>query len=232
MNYKDYTATSLWKVEDRFALCKDKQEVIIMISAPNLYCKQRKLSSNGYLNQMKRDGWVPGVIYGKEAENQTILLKSTELKKTFTHTGTRGVFMLQIEGEKNPVMALIRELQKDPVSNEYIHIDFLPLKSNEKVHNTVSIHLLGEDELIAQGKVLQVVTKEMEISCLPADIPESFSFDVSTLNNGDKVIMADILLPASIELLQDPDAVICSVMGQTRADIENKEVAATEAGKE
>ena len=202
-----------------------------MASAPTLYCKQRKLSTSGYLNQMKRDGWVPAVIYGKEKENQTILLEAKELKKTFTHTGTRGVFMLQIEGEKTPIMALIRELQKNPIGDEYIHIDFLPLKSNEKVHNTVGIHLLGEEELIAQGKVLQIVTKEMEISCLPADIPESFSFDVSTLNNGDKVTMQDIPLPASVELLQDPSTIICSVMGQSRTGDEIEPETAGEAVK-
>lgn len=191
-----------------------------MASAPTLNCKQRELSTRGYLNQMKRDGWVPAVIYDKEKENQNILLDAKEIKKVFTHTGTRGVFMLQIEGQKTPVMALIRELQKKPIGDEYIHIDFLPLKSNEKVHNTVSIHLQGEEDLIAQGKVMQVVTKEMEISCLPADIPESFSFDVSTLDNGDKVVMADIVLPASVELLQDPSTVICIVMGESRMELE------------
>ncbi len=194
-----------------------------MASAPTLNCKQRELSTKGYLNQMKRDGWIPGVIYGKEAAGQTILLEAKEVKRVFTHTGTRGVFMLQIEGEKIPVMALIREMQKSPIGDEYTHIDFLPLQSNEKVHNIVRIHLLGEEELLAQGKVLQVVNKEMEISCLPADIPESFSIDVAALNNGDKVVMADITLPASVELIQDPDTVVCSVMGSTRADIENRE---------
>lgn len=191
-----------------------------MALAPTLNCKQRKLSTNGYLNQMKRDGWIPAVIYDKEKENQPILLEAKEIKKVFTRTGTRGVFMLQIEGEKTPVMALIRELQKSPIGDEYIHVDFLPLKSDEKVHNIVGIHLLGEEELISQGKVMQVVTKEMEITCLPADIPESFSFDVSALNNGDKVVMADIPLPASVELLQDPSTVICIVMGESKAEME------------
>ena len=191
-----------------------------MASAPTLNCKQRELSTRGYIKQMKRDGWVPAVIYDKEKENRTILLEAKEIKKVFTHTGTRGIFMLQIEGEKTPVMALIRELQKSPIGDDYIHIDFLPLKSNEKVHNTVSIHLIGEEELIAQGKVMQIVAKEMEISCLPADIPESFSFDISSLNNGDKVVMGDIPLPASVELLQDPSTVICIVMGQSRTELE------------
>jgi len=202
-----------------------------MASAPTLNCIHRKTSTRGYLNQMKRDGWVPAVIYGKEKDNQTILLEAKEIKKVFSHTGTRGVFMLQLEGEKTPIMALIREMQKNPIGDEYIHIDFLPLKSNEKVHNTVSIHLTGEEELIAQGKVLQIIAKEMEVSCLPADIPESFSFDVSTLNNGDKVMLADIALPASVELLQDPSTVICSVMGQARTDVELEPETTGEATK-
>lgn len=201
-----------------------------MAAAPTLNCKRRELSTGSYLNQMKRNGWVPAVIYGKQQDSQTILLEAKEVKKVFAHTGTRGVIMLQIEGEKTPIMALIRELQKNPISDEYIHIDFLPLNSNEKVHNTVSIHLLGEEELIALGKVLQVMTKEIEVSCLPGDIPESISIDVSTLENGAKVVMGDISLPASVELLQDPSTVICIVMGQTRTD-EETEPAQEEAAK-
>ncbi|HZK86907.1 MAG TPA: 50S ribosomal protein L25 [Syntrophomonas sp.] len=202
-----------------------------MAAAPTLNCKRRELSTGSYLNQMKRNGWVPAVIYGKQQDSQTILLEAKEVKKVFAHTGTRGVIMLQIEGEKTPIMALIRELQKNPISDEYIHIDFLPLNSNEKVHNTVSIHLLGEEELIALGKVLQVMTKEIEVSCLPGDIPESISIDVSTLENGAKVVMGDISLPASVELLQDPSTVICIVMGQTRTE-EETEPAQEEAAKE
>jgi len=203
-----------------------------MAAAPTLNCKRRELSTRGNLNKMRRDGWVPGVIYGKEKDSQAILLEAKEVKKVFAHSGTRGVIMLQIEGEKAPIMALIRELQKNPIGDEYTHIDFLPLKSNEKVHNIVSIHLHGEEQLIELGKVLQVMTKEIEISCLPADIPENISIDVSVLDYGDKVVLADIPLPVSIELLHDPSTVICIVMGQTRTEEETEPAAAEEAVKE
>lgn len=186
-----------------------------MVSAPTLYSKKRQLNTKSYLKEIKRNGWVPGVIYSKDKQNQTVLLEARELKRVFSHTGIRGVFMLELEGENNPIMVLIRELQKNPLTNEYTHIDFLPLKSNEKVHNTVNIHLIGEDELINEGKVLQVATKEMEIVCLPADIPDRVSFDVSNLNIGDKVVLADIEIPASVELVQDPSTVVCSVTGQS-----------------
>ena len=202
-----------------------------MATAPTLYCKKRELSTKGYLKKMKRDGWIPGMVYGKEKNGKNILLEAKEVKKVFSHLGTRGIIMLEIEGEKSPVMALIRELQKSPIGDEYIHIDFLPLKSNEKVHNVVSIHLLGEEQLIAQGKVLQVMTKEIEVSCLPADIPETISVDLTTLHNGDKVVMGDISLPASVELLQDPSTVIC-IVAQTRTAEEPESNVAEEAAKE
>jgi large subunit ribosomal protein L25 len=210
---------------------KDQQEVYIMATAPTLYCKKRELSTKGYLNKMKKDGWIPGVVYGKEKSAKNILLEAKEVKRVFSHSGTRGVIMLEIEGEKSPVMALIRELQKSPVGDEYIHIDFLPLKSNEKVHNVVSIHLLGEDELIEQGKVLQVMTKQMEVSCLPADIPENITVDLTALDNGDKVVMGDISLPANVELLHDPSTVICIVMARTRTAEEPEAKVAEEAAK-
>jgi large subunit ribosomal protein L25 len=202
-----------------------------MATAPTLYCKQRELGTKGYLNKMKRDGWIPGTVYGKEKNGKNILLEAKEVKRVFSHSGTHGIIMLEIEGEKSPVMALIRELQKSPIGDEYIHIDFLPLKSDEKVHNVVSIHLLGEEQLIAKGKVLQVMTKEIEVSCLPADIPETISVDITALDNGDKVVMGDIPLPASVELLQDPSTVIC-VVAQTRTAEQPEANVAEEAAKE
>jgi len=189
-----------------------------MTAAHTLYAVPRKPGTRGELNQMKRSGWVPGVIYNKEQENQTILLEGRMLKRVFTHSGTRGVFNLQIEGEKTPVMVIIREIQKNPVGNELSHIDFLPLKSDEKVHNTVSIRIAGEEELIAQGKMLQVMTKDVEVSCLPGHIPEYIPLEVSILDIGDKITMADLSLSPVIELLEDPATIICIVTEPARMD--------------
>lgn len=185
-----------------------------MTSLPTLHSQKRQLSTNGYLKQLKREGFVPGVLYGKNKQNQAVQLEARELMKVFTHTSTRGVFMLEIEGENNPFMVLIRELQKNPISQQLTHIDFLQVKSDEKIHNKVSIHLVGEEELIEKGKLLQVSTLEMEIVALPADIPDRLSFDVSKLDIGDKVVMADIIIPASVELVEDPSTVICSIAKQ------------------
>lgn len=189
-----------------------------MAAAQTLYAIPRKPGTRGELNQMKRSGWVPGVIYNKEQENQTILLEGRALKRVFNHTGTRGVFYLQIEGEKAPVMVIIREIQKTPVGNDLAHIDFLPLKSDEKVHNTVIIRITGEEELIAQGKMLQVMTKEIEVSCLPAHIPEYIPLEVSVLDIGDKITMADISLSPALEMLEDPATIICIVTEPARMD--------------
>lgn len=188
-----------------------------MTTTPTLYCRQRELNTRGYLKQMRKNGLIPGVIYGQGETGQSILLDAKEVKRTFVQSGTRGIFMLNVEGAKAPLMVLIRELQKSPIGEGYIHIDFLSLKSNEKVNNVVGIHLLGEEQLSGQGKFLQIMTKEMEISCLPADIPEGISFDISNLDIGDKVTFGDITLPPNVELLQDPDTVICIVMAQNKA---------------
>ncbi len=188
-----------------------------MATAPTLICKRRDLGTGGYLNKMKREGWVPGVIYGKQSDSQSIWLDAKEVRKVFSHTGTRGVFMLQVDDSPAPIMALIREIQRTPINHDYVHIDFLPLKSDEKVNNTVSIRIIGEDQLIAKGLVLQVMTNQFEISCLPADIPEIVSIDVSLMDIGDKVTMADLNLPANVELLEDPITMICSVMLPARA---------------
>jgi large subunit ribosomal protein L25 len=113
-----------------------------------------------------------------------------------------------MEGEK-PAMVLIREIQKDPLSGKLIHVDFLTVSMDEKVNNLVSIQIIGEEDVLKKGAILQYGLKEAEILCLPKDIPDHFSFDVSSLEIGDKITMADIALPEGVELVTDQDANRC-----------------------
>lgn len=186
--------------------------------------KNRDVKNTGYLRQLKREDWVPAVIYGKGQENLTVLLAKKELTRIFTHVGTRGIFSLEIEERSPAIMAQVKEVQKNRLSGDIIHVDFLTIKMDEKIHSMIRIQLTGEDVIILKGGVLQVNAREIPVSCLPGDLPEFVTLDISELEIGGRVLVSDLTVPATVEVLEDADTVIASIQGPAREE----EVAAVE----
>jgi large subunit ribosomal protein L25 len=202
-----------------------------MVNAEIINCSPRELNTRGYLKELKRRGFLPGTVYGKGIENQAISLDLRQLSRVFQIHGSRGLFSLQIDGHNKAVMAVVREVQRHPITGQLIHVDFWQVNMNEKINNTVGIYITGEEELIKKGGILQVGTKEIEVSCLPQDIPESLTCDVSTLEIGDKITVGDFTVPAEVEILSEPDTLIVTVLAPSRAAAEEEEGEATaEAG--
>lgn len=177
-----------------------------------LRCQIRQKRTKGYLKQLVDQEMVPGIVYGQKKEPVMVMLNSRELYRKMAAHGTRGLFNLSLEGEKSPFMALVREVQKEPISGKIVHIDFLRVNMTEKIVSSVGILLEGEEELLKKGAILQIEANEAEVSCLPADLPEFLTFDVSNLNPGDKVMLGDLALPAGVELNSPEDTLVCSVL--------------------
>ncbi len=180
---------------------------------------------------MLKQEWIPGIVYGQEQNPLPVFLNRRDLYKKMSSYGTRGIFTLDIEGTEKTVMALVREVQKQPLSGHIIHIDFLTINMAEKISSKVGIHIEGEEELIKKGGILQVGTKEVEVACLPKDLPEVFTVDVSGLDIGDRIIIADLTLPNGVELTETPETIICLVLSPSKATAEPGEDEA-EAGQD
>jgi large subunit ribosomal protein L25 len=186
-----------------------------MSTAPTLNCQVRKVTNRGYLNEMKRKNLVPGIIYGQGQENLPVFVEGKELKRMFDKHGSRGLFSLQIEGQA-PTMALIREVQKHPVNGNTIHVDFMSVSMDEKIHSTVSVIINGEEEILKNGGVPQIGAKEVQVLCLARDLPESISIDGSSLVIGQKLTAADLAMPENVELTSDPETVLLTVLAPGR----------------
>lgn len=194
-----------------------------MALAQTLECKKRDIKNKGYLKEMKRNGWVPGIIYGKEMEPRAVFMEFRKLNRIFTHHGLRGLFSLQIEEEDNSPMVLIREVQKNPLSGQITHLDFLTVNMDEKISSNVAIYLTGEEELMKTGGILQSGAKEIEISCLPKNIPEYFSYDISGLQIGDKVLVSDLQVPEGVEIISEAETLLAAVLAPSKAASEGEE---------
>ncbi len=189
-----------------------------------LNASKREIKNRGYLNQLKRDGQVPAVIYGKGDDTIPLTLQQRQLTRAFNLHGSRGLFSLEVEGESKPMMALIREIQRNPVSGQLIHLDFLSVSLDEKINSNVGVLLSGEEEIIKKGAILQSGLKEVEVLCFPQDLPEYLGADISSLEIGDVLHVTDLTLPEGVEMLTDAESVIASILAPSKAVDEEEEV--------
>lgn len=195
-----------------------------MAKAQNIECIKRDVKNKSYLKEHKRQDWIPGIVYGKGSAAQPIFLPARKFTKTLQVHGLRGLFSLVMEEGTKPAMTLIREIQKDPLSGKLIHVDFLTVSMDEKVNNQVSIQIIGEENILKKGALLQYNLKEVEVLCLPQDIPDTFVCDVSELEVGDKITVADLQMPETVELITEEETLIVTILAPDKvADGEDEE---------
>lgn len=165
--------------------------------------------------RMKKDGKVAGVVYGKESKSMPVEIKIKDLEKT-VKTLSEGSLLITLkltDKEKSEEkIVVIRELQRDPVTDEIIHADFHQISEKEKATFKVQVHTTGIPEGVKLGGILELVTREVTIRCLPKDLPPKFEMDVSALMIGKSVSLADLKMPAGVELMTDKTKTIAAVV--------------------
>jgi large subunit ribosomal protein L25 len=162
-------------------------------------------------------GQIPAVVYGGGKESVAIEINRKTLLDTLKgHSGENPIFLLKL-GDKER-HAMIRNMEVDPVSRQVIHIDFQRVMMDQKVRVTVPIELTGTAVGVkTEGGMLDFVTREVHIECLPGEIPKHIDVDVTNVHVGQHIEAKDIQLPQGVILLDDPDRVIVS-LGHTKAE--------------
>jgi large subunit ribosomal protein L25 len=161
---------------------------------------------------LRRDGWVPGVIYSDGTAARTVSLPKHEFEQMLRHhTSEHVMIKIQIDdGKEEPV--LLKEVQHDALSGGVVHVDLQKVAMDKKLRLEVPVELIGEAEGVKnQGGVLDHLLHYIEIECFPADIPESINVDVSALKLGDMLAVKDIQVDAKYTILLDADAGVASV---------------------
>ena len=160
--------------------------------------------------RLRREGKVPGVVYGGGSEPIAFAVDSRLLRSVLAHAG--AVLELSIDhAAATPVV--VKELVRHPVSGETVHLDLLRVRLDVRLEATVVLELVGGDEApgVKQGGVLEHITRELRIEALPTDIPASLEHDVSAMEIGDTLTLAAIVPPAGVALLDDPETVIATL---------------------
>jgi large subunit ribosomal protein L25 len=184
-----------------------------MAQQANLQAATRSNKGKGAARSLRRQGKVPGVIYGHNREPEALAIDTAALNKMLigVSAGTT-VFDVVVDG-RPAVKALIREIQRDSVRPaEILHLDLYEVRADEKVTLSVPIHLTGVPDGVRNfGGVLDHVLRELEIEVLPADIPEHVELDVTALAIGHSLFVRDLKVEKA-EVLNDPDTPVCTVV--------------------
>jgi large subunit ribosomal protein L25 len=197
-------------------------ELILMAEPREIHGKKVK--------RLRREGLVPGVVYGPVLdETVSVSVNEREFRKFFIAHGHSTIFTLKWDGGSQPV--LIREVQRDPVRQDMLHVDFFAPNMNVKLRQSISVAFHNAAD-IDGGGVLQHVLSEVEVEALPADLPSEIVVDISGLTSvGDSLHVRDIEAPANVEIITDPDSTVASVILQVVEAEEGAEEAEEEAAE-
>lgn len=173
----------------------------------------RERSGKQYVKKLRRGDKIPGIFYAHEEKNIPLIIDTKEVFRLLSSES--NLFDIKIDNKKAR-KCIIKEFQFDPVTQDILHLDIMGVKLKEKIHTSVPIHLTGEAIGVkAEGGTLSQSLRELEISCLPLDIPDHVTVDVTELKVGESIHVKDLKLE-KVDIITDTEVVIVSV-GITRA---------------
>jgi large subunit ribosomal protein L25 len=185
--------------------------------------------SKNAARRLRREGFIPAVVYGLKEEPLNIKIELKKFKDILKDKSLSNLILdLQVKDEKKAKneTVLIKDVQRDPISREFIHLDFFRIEMKKEVETTVPISIINEDiapGIKEEGGVLQYENREIHIACLPMDIPEFIEYDVKDLNMGDAVRVSDLEVDNKVKILNEPDDLVVSIIPPTHLVEEEEE---------
>lgn len=176
-----------------------------------LTARARTTSGKGAARQLRRSGQLPAVVYGRRDETESLALDTHELSRLLSkiHAATTVIDLEVDGGEPRPV--LIREIQRHPYRPQLLHVDFFEIRADVKIRVQVPVHLVETPAGVEMGGMLQFLRHELEVECLPNEIPSGFEVDVSALEIGDSLHVSDVDA-GGVDILEDETVTICTVV--------------------
>lgn len=180
----------------------------------NLSARLRKVTGNSPARSLRREGRIPAVLYGPKTEPILLSIDSKEFEQ-ITKKSTIGSVLLNLQiqnGDTQNRPAMVKELQTHPVTQRFLHVDFYEIDMQRKIRVMVPVVVRGKAKGVEEGGLLQIVRREIEVLCLPTEIPEAFEVDVTNLDIGDAIHLEDIQAIGNVEISGDEDVTVVTVL--------------------
>ena len=179
-----------------------------------LKAQVREATGKGGARKLRQQGFIPAVVYGQKTDTVSLTINASEFRKSVKGAaGGNAIINLVLDspGQEGTKVVMIQGLQRDPVTHNVLHVDFQEISLKEAVEVAIPIELVGKAAGIDEGGILQQIERELEIRCLPLNIPEKIEVDISNLAIGDSVHVRDISTTADFEILSADDKTIALV---------------------
>lgn len=203
------------------------------MSNAKLTAQVRTETGKGAARKLRQAGHIPGTLYGADKSTQSISVEQRRLAHIVQEAGLHSLIDLQLSGgaagKASAYRVLIKEIVRDPVREDLVHVDFHAVALDQEMQTVVAVVVEGEEARTDDG-IVTVVLRELNVACLPTAIPESLTVDVSQLAIGDVVTVADIVAPDGVRILNEPEeAVVTIVPPQAEAAEDTDEAAEGDA---
>jgi large subunit ribosomal protein L25 len=176
-----------------------------------LKAEDRKRTGSGMLKLMRREGYIPSVIYGGNVENRNVKVSAASFREMIAHSASANVLVdLELDGGASQ-LAFVKDLQHDPLSGAVLHADFLAVNTDSEITAAIPVELIGDPEGVKLGGQLEQLLYTVEIKCRPNDLPETIKVDVEHLDVGDMLNVGSVEWPSGVTPVLNDDVVIAMV---------------------
>jgi len=198
-----------------------------------LVVQNRSILGSAEARRLRRQGLIPGVLYGREVAPVAISIPERDLRTALTGKGGANAVLDVVVEDGKAHASVLKEYQLDRVRGAVTHVDLQEVRLDQPIHATVPLHLTGESVGATEGGVLTQVLTELNVEALPMEVPASVDFDVSGLHLGESAHLSQVALPEGVKLLDDGETVFVTVTLPTReVEPEPEEVPEGEEGVE
>lgn len=194
----------------------------------------RNTFGNSPARTLRRQGRIPAVLYGPGKEPVSLSIDKNELEKILK---TRQISHLLLNliiqnGKESKRTAMIKEFQKHPVTQAFVHIDFYEISMDRKIRVNVPVLTTGKAVGVEEGGILQIIRRELEVLCMPGEIPAAFEVDISNLEIGDSIHVEDIPRAEGVEIPADVNFTVITILSPKKEAEAEEEEEAAEEGEE
>ena len=196
-----------------------------------LEVRERDRRGSADARRLRKEGFIPGVLYGRGNQPHAICVPERELRRVLTgQGGLHAILDVVLEGQKTTHASILKDYQQDPIRGHISHIDLQEVRLDQPIQASVVVQLVGEPEGAKEGGVLSQVQREINVEALPMEIPEHLDLDVSGMAIGDTLRLADLPAREGVTYLDNPEETVLATVTLPTREVEPEEV--TEEGEE
>jgi large subunit ribosomal protein L25 len=186
-----------------------------------LTVKEREARGSADARRLRKEGFIPGVLYGKGKGSYAICVPERDLRRVLTGAGgLHAILDVVLEGQSTTHASILKDYQQDPIRGHISHIDLQEVRLDQPIHASVTVQLVGEPVGTKEGGVLSQVQREINVEALPMEIPEHIDLDVSEMAIGDTLRLADLPPMEGVTYLDDPEETVLASVGLPAREVE------------